>query len=135
MVTRGFLGYVLVLLGGLVVSVLPGSHPLDAIPWRHHTPGRLVGLTVLIVGLGLAAWAWLELLRVVRAGTGTDRLPLVLRPTGFESLATEIWNQTSVSDYQDAALPALVLVALSSIPLWLLVIRPGSGVETSPVAS
>jgi alpha-1,6-mannosyltransferase len=85
-VTRGFLGYVLVLLGGLVVSVLPGSHPLDAIAWRHHTPGRLVGLTVVVLGLGLACWAWLELLRLVRATTGPDRLPLVLRATGCWSL-------------------------------------------------
>ena len=80
-VARGVLGYVLVLLGGLVISVLPASSPLDAIPLRHDTPGRLVGLTAVVVGLGLGGWAWLELLRLVRAGTGPDRLDRVVRAT------------------------------------------------------
>ena len=82
MIARGVVGYVLVLAGGLVVSVLPGSHPLDQLPLRHDTPGRLVGLTVLIAGLGLAGWAWLELLRWVRHTRGPERLALVLRATG-----------------------------------------------------
>lgn len=80
-IARGVVGYVLVLLGGLVVSVLPTSHPLDGLPLRHDTGGRLVGLTVLIAGLGLAGWAWLELVRWVRHTDGPGRLALVTRTT------------------------------------------------------
>ncbi len=89
--------------------------------------GSFRRVTLPLAGPGIAAGAMLVFLTVMKELPAT----LVLRPTGFESLATEIWNQTSVSDYQDAALPALVLVALSAIPLWLLVIRPGSGVDTA----
>jgi iron(III) transport system permease protein len=89
--------------------------------------GSFRRVTLPLAGPGIAAGAMLVFLTVMKELPAT----LVLRPTGFETLATEIWNQTSVSDYQDAALPALVLVALSAIPLWLLVIRPGSGVETA----
>ena len=60
---------------------------------------------------------------------------LVLRPTGFETLATAIWQQTAVSDYREAALPALVLVVLSAVPLWLLVIRPAVAVVATGASS
>ena len=39
---------------------------------------------------------------------------LLLRPIGFETLATEIWSFTSVGAYSRAALPALVLIAVSA---------------------
>lgn len=87
--------------------------------------GVLRHVTLPLAGPGIAAGAMLVFLTVMKELPAT----LVLRPTGFETLATEIWNQTSVSDYRDAALPALVLVALSAVPLWLLVIRPVSGVR------
>ncbi|MEV7431830.1 polyprenol phosphomannose-dependent alpha 1,6 mannosyltransferase MptB [Nocardioides sp. NPDC092400] len=86
MLTRGVLGYVLVLLGGLVVSVLPVSSPLDDLPLRHDTPGRLVGLVLVIGGLGLGGHAWLELLRDVRRGAGAARMLLVHRATACWSL-------------------------------------------------
>ncbi len=91
------------------------------------TFGAFRRITLPLAGPGIAAGAMLVFLTVMKELPAT----LVLRPTGFETLATEIWNQTSVSDYQEAALPALVLVALSAIPLWLLVIRPVSGVEVA----
>lgn len=91
----------------------------------HGTLGAFRRVTLPLAGPGIAAGAMLVFLTVMKELPAT----LVLRPTGFETLATEIWNQTSVSDYQDAALPALVLVAISAIPLWLLVIRPVSGVD------
>ncbi len=64
-----------------MVSVLPPSNDLDALPLRHDTPGRLVGLAVVILGLGLLGMAWLELLRVVRRGAGD--LVLVNRATAW----------------------------------------------------
>jgi iron(III) transport system permease protein len=80
-------------------------------------------ITFPLAGPGIAAGAMLVFLTAMKELPAT----LVLRPTGFETLATEIWNQTSVSDYREAALPALVLVVLSVVPLWLLVIRPVAG--------
>ncbi|GAB3175590.1 hypothetical protein GCM10027059_49260 [Myceligenerans halotolerans] len=61
MLTRGVVGSVLVLLGGLVVSALPESAPiLDGEPLaalRGHTAGRMAGLGVVLLGLGLLAAA------------------------------------------------------------------------------
>ena len=48
---------------------------------------------------------------------------LLLRPIGFETLATEIWKLTSVGAYSRAALPALLLIAVS-VPLRLLPLLP-----------
>jgi iron(III) transport system permease protein len=39
---------------------------------------------------------------------------LILRPTGFETLATEIWTDTSLGDYSAAAPSALLLVAVAA---------------------
>jgi iron(III) transport system permease protein len=47
-------------------------------------------------------------------------ITLLLRPIGFDTLATEIWKQTSVAAYSRAALPALVLIAVSVPFLFLL---------------
>jgi iron(III) transport system permease protein len=45
---------------------------------------------------------------------------LLLRPTGFETLATLVWTESSVGRFGAAAFPALLLVTLSAIPLYLL---------------
>jgi iron(III) transport system permease protein len=55
---------------------------------------------------------------------------LLLRPIGFETLATEIWKYTSVAAYSRAALSALVLIAVSAPIVYLLGVRTGSEVET-----
>jgi iron(III) transport system permease protein len=54
---------------------------------------------------------------------------LLLRPIGFETLATEIWKLTQVGAYSQAALPALALIAVSGPVLYLLSasLRPESG--------
>ena len=41
---------------------------------------------------------------------------LILAPIGFETLATEIWNQTSFGFYEASAIPALVLLAVAAPP-------------------
>ncbi len=58
--------------------------------------------------------------------TAMKELPatLILRPTGFETLATRIWATASEGIYSEAALPALVLLVLSALPVYRLVIRP-----------
>jgi hypothetical protein len=67
--TRGVIGSVLVLLGGLVVSVLPPSTPVLSIDllasMRDSELGRMIGLAVVMVGLGTLGAAWLSLCRHV----------------------------------------------------------------------
>ena len=45
---------------------------------------------------------------------------LLLRPIGFDTLATDVWKYTALGSYSRAALPALLLVALSAPLLYLL---------------
>jgi iron(III) transport system permease protein len=45
---------------------------------------------------------------------------LLLRPIGFETLATEIWTATSVAAYSEAAPAAFLLVLVSAPFLWFL---------------
>jgi iron(III) transport system permease protein len=48
---------------------------------------------------------------------------LILSPTGFHSLATDVWSHISEAFFAGAAAPALLLILLSSIPLALLTLR------------
>lgn len=41
---------------------------------------------------------------------------LMLRPIGFDTLATELWGMTSLGAYGAAALPALLLIAVGIVP-------------------
>jgi iron(III) transport system permease protein len=68
---------------------------------------------------GLAAGAGLVLLSTMK------ELPITLltRPIGFETLATQIWEDAEAVFLAEAGLASLVLVALSGILTWLLVVR------------
>ncbi len=57
--------------------------------------------------------------------TAIKELPatLILAPIGFETLATEIWSATSVGFFERGAVPSLVLLAISAVPLYLLIGR------------
>ena len=57
--------------------------------------------------------------------TAMKELPatLLLSPTGFGTLATQVWNATSAAIFTRAAAPALALILLSSVPMALLVVR------------
>ncbi|MEU5940068.1 iron ABC transporter permease [Micromonospora sp. NPDC047548] len=59
--------------------------------------------------------------------TGMKELPatLLLRPTGTDTLATELWTATSVGAYAAAAPYAALLVVISALPTWWLVARGG----------
>ena len=48
---------------------------------------------------------------------------LLLAPSGFDTLATEIWAATTDASFARAALPAVVLIALGALPLALIVVR------------
>ena len=44
----------------------------------------------------------------------------MLRPTGLDTLATELWSRTEIAAYGAAAPYAIALVALAAVPAWLL---------------
>ncbi|HEU4439736.1 MAG TPA: iron ABC transporter permease [Methylomirabilota bacterium] len=46
---------------------------------------------------------------------------LLLRPIGLSTLAVEIWERTSEAMWQEAAVPALALVAVGLLPVMLLI--------------
>ena len=48
---------------------------------------------------------------------------LILSPTGFSTLATSVWSFTSEAFFARAAMPSLLLIILSGIPLAMLTLR------------
>lgn len=97
------------------VASVPPSLPMVAAtlgrpPWRAGLvtarlagPGILTGFLLVVV-------------------TAMKELPatLILRPTGFDTLATEIWSRTSATAPGAAAPYALALVLLASVPSYLI---------------
>ncbi len=73
-------------------------------------------ITAPLVRGGILAGAALIFLHAIKELPAT----LILAPIGFETLATEIWNQTSFGFYEASAIPALVLLAIAAPPLYLL---------------
>lgn len=61
--------------------------------------------------------------------TAMKELPatLLLAPTGYSTLATEVWGAASSVFFARAAVPALTLIVLASIPLAVLTIRERHG--------
>ena len=58
--------------------------------------------------------------------TAMKELPatIMLRPTGMDTLATQIWSYASISRFNDAAPYALLLVLIAAIPTFLLTLPP-----------
>ncbi len=73
-------------------------------------------VTVPLARSGILAGAALVFLSALKELPAT----LLLRPIGFETLATEIWRFTSVGAYSRAAPPALLLIAVSAPFVYLL---------------
>lgn len=78
---------------------------------------------------GIAAGVLLVLLTAMKELPAT----LMLRPTGFNTLATELWTRTEVGSFGAAAPYALALVALAAVPAWLLSRWMGAPASTSTV--
>jgi iron(III) transport system permease protein len=72
-----------------------------------------------LIGSGVLAGGALIFLTAIKELPAT----LILAPIGFETLATEIWKATSVGFFERGAVPSLVLLAVSAVPLYLLVAR------------
>src|SRR5690554_39639 len=75
--------------------------------------GTLGRVTIPLLGRSLVAGGALVFLTVMKELPAT----LLLRPTGFETLAVHIWSASSELFYTEASIAALVLVAISAIPL------------------
>lgn len=85
-------------------------------------PGTVARRVVLpILARPAAAGAVLVFLTAMKELPAT----LLLRPTGFETLATRIWTSASAGLYSRAAVPALLIVLVSAIPLSALARRLG----------
>lgn len=92
----------------------------------------------LTLGNGRLRTWWLVTARLARPGiaaaallvtvTAMKELPatLLLRPTGTDTLATELWSRTDVSAYGAAAPYAIALIVVAAVPAFLLS-RPRTG--------
>ena len=72
-----------------------------------------------LVRPGIAAGAMLVFLTIMKELPAT----LILSPTGFDTLATQVWSNISEAFFARAAAPTLLLILLSSVPLAWLTIR------------
>lgn len=89
-------------------SMEEAARGLGRRPWRAFTE-----VTLPLAGRGVAAGAALVFLTTVKELPAT----LLLAPTGFETLAARVWSASSEAFFARAALPALLLIALSVLPL------------------
>jgi iron(III) transport system permease protein len=54
---------------------------------------------------------------------------LLLRPSGFTTLSVRIWSAANELLYTRAAASALLLIAVSAIPLYYLSLRPKDALD------
>jgi iron(III) transport system permease protein len=87
----------------------------------------LVRVTLPLAKSGIGAGAALVFLSAMKELPAT----LLLRPIGFETLATAIWRETSVAAYSQAAPAALLLIVLSA-PFLLLLWRRDRSPSATP---
>jgi iron(III) transport system permease protein len=54
--------------------------------------------------------------------TAMKELPatLLLGPTGFRTMATHIWDTTAEAFFARASVPALLLIVVSAVAVWLI---------------
>jgi iron(III) transport system permease protein len=76
-------------------------------------------ITVPLMWKGLLAGGALVFLTTMKELPAT----LLLRPTGFDTLAVRIWSAAEELFYGRAALSALLLLAISAVPMYFLVVR------------
>ncbi|MFY9489229.1 MAG: iron ABC transporter permease [Solirubrobacterales bacterium] len=71
-------------------------------------------VTLPLAAPGIAAGAMLVFLTAMKELPAT----LILKPTGFETLATRIWDASRTASHAEAAIPALILIAISAVALF-----------------
>jgi iron(III) transport system permease protein len=79
-------------------------------------------VTLPLIAPGVVAGAALIFLTTMKELPAT----LLVRPTGFETLVTYIWRVQEAGYYGQAAIPALVLVAVSALSMLVLLKQDGS---------
>jgi iron(III) transport system permease protein len=82
-------------------------------------PGTLLSVTAPLVRPGVLAGVALVFLTAMKELPAT----LLLGPTGYPTLATSVWSATAEAFFARAAAPGLLLIALSGIPLAILLAR------------
>ncbi len=121
-------GYAVLFLSNAIGSIRAAT---DQVPRGLEDVARTLGqrpggawlrVTARISLPGIAAGALLVLLTAMKELPAT----LMLRPTGFDTLATSMWTHTSVGSFSQAAPYAFGLMALAAIPAFLLA-RMSSG--------
>lgn len=109
----------------LPLAIAAISAALMQVPPRLEEAARTLGrgslasfmtVTGPLAATGVAAGAALVLLNAVKELPAT----LLLAPAEFETLATQVWTETTFGFYEGAAIPALALVLLAAPPLYLL---------------
>lgn len=81
--------------------------------------GAFASVTLPASRPGIAAGASLVFLLTMKELPAT----LILSPTGFNTLATSVWSYTTEAFFARAAMPSLLLIVVSGIPLALLMLR------------
>ena len=96
---------------GVSVGLVDVARTLGASPFQ---AWRRVTLPLALPGLGIGA--------LLVAITTMKELPatLLLRPTGFDTLATELWSKTTAAEFGAAAPYAAILVLVAAIPAMIL---------------
>ncbi len=109
----------------LPLAVAAVSASLLQVPPRFEEAARGMGrgplnvfstITTPLVAGGIAAGSALVFLHAIKELPAT----LLLAPIGFETLATDIWRQTSLGLFEASAIPALILLVVAAPPLWWL---------------
>jgi iron(III) transport system permease protein len=87
--------------------------------------GAFRRVTLPLIAPGVSAGAALVFLTTMRELPAT----LVLRPTGFETLVTQIWRAQDAAYFQYAALPALLLLFVSGLSMLVLLSQEGYEID------
>lgn len=76
-------------------------------------------ITLPLMAPGIGSGFLLVMLTVIKELPST----LMLRPTGFDTLATRLWTYTGNESFAAAAPFAVLLVLLAAVPAWLMISR------------
>lgn len=93
-------------------SVIDAARSLGAGPWR-----LLRQVIIPLLKPGLITAFTIVLVDVMKEMPAT----LIMRPFGWETLAVRIYNMTSEGQWERAALPAVTLIIIGLIPVYLLI--------------
>ena len=102
---------------------------IAGLPRKYREAARMLGagrfrrfatVDVPLIGPGVLAGGGLVLLSVVKELPAT----LLLAPTGFDTLATRVWNAAEGGFLGDVGVTSLGLLLLSGTLTWVLVLRP-----------